>query len=58
MSAMSERKPIGLTDEDMKFVRRMLLVAVSGDATRLSEEDAARAARLIHRLGRVGADED
>jgi len=30
-----------------------LLVAVSGDATVLSEEDAAHAARLIHRLGRL-----
>jgi|GEM_PF-6198354 len=52
-NALSDRKPIGLTDEDMKFIRRMLLVAVSGDATVLSEEDAAHAARLIHRLGRL-----
>lgn len=55
---MSEHKPIGLTDEDMKFVRRMLLIAVSGVATPLSKEDAAHAARLIHRLGRLGPEED
>ncbi len=55
---MSERKPIGLTDDDMRFVRRMLLVAVSGDTSGLSEDDASHAARLIHRLGRLGPDED
>jgi hypothetical protein len=56
-SWMSERKPIGLTEDDMKFVRRMLLAAVTGEAAVLSEDDAAHAARLIHRLGRLGDDD-
>lgn len=47
-------KPFGFTDGDLTFVRKMLIGAVSGGEYPLTEDEVAHAARLIHRLGRVG----
>jgi hypothetical protein len=49
---MQMSKPVGLTQDDMIFLRKMLIAVLSSDIT-LSEEDAIKAARLIHRFGRL-----